>query len=52
MSHSDYLNPIVSNSIDDLEWKPAKEIPTSVVYKQRPAFWRFRDRFDPLIEFG
>lgn len=50
MCNGHNLNPIVGNSIHDLERKAAEEIAASAVHEQRPAFWRFRDGFDPVID--
>lgn len=47
-----YLNTFVGDSIHDLERKPEEQITASVMNKQRPTFRRFRDRFNPMIEFG
>ena len=52
MCNGHNLNPIVGNSIHDLERKAAEEIAASAVHEQRPAFWRFRDGFDPVIDLG
>jgi hypothetical protein len=46
------LNPIVGNSIHNLEWKAAEKVAANAVHEQRPAFWRFRDGFDPMIDLG
>ena len=51
MCNGHNLNPIVGNSIHDLERKAAEEIAASAVHEKRPAFWLFRDGFDPVIDF-
>ena len=51
MSKRDDFNCVTQNKIDDLEWKSPHDIPPTVFYVVRPAFWRFQDSIDRSIDF-
>ena len=50
--NSHHLNGVLHDSVDQLEGKPAKEIPASSMHKQGPAFRSKRDGFDAAVKFS